>query len=92
MKLGNQFIIKIADSHHFPSYEETMAAARNLSGVGFKMWTYFIYREPGSEFCYSSADLCEQTKICIDSARKTFHSLVEKGYMIQDGEEHFIFN
>lgn len=67
------------------------AAARDLTGVAFKLYCYLASFENGYSLDYSPQDLADKYGISINSARDAVRILIDKGYLAEIDNNEYLF-
>lgn len=61
------------------------AAMRTLNGNAFKLWMYLLSWDGNGTYEFSPANLAKELKMSDEGARNARKELVEKGYLIEEG-------
>lgn len=66
-------------------------AMRVLNGNAFKLWIYFLSWDGKGIYEFSPANLAKELKMSDEGARNARKELIDKGYLIEDGNHMEFF-
>ncbi len=80
---------------YLTAYIDTIqTAAKNLTGNSFKLYIYLLSNVNNYTSAFSPKDVADKCGCSVDSARESFKTLVNKGYLnlIEGTKTRYIFN
>ena len=73
-------------------YEKKLtAAAQELSEVPFKLYIYLLCNKDKYDLWFSPKVFASSYGVNVDTARKAFNLLIEKGYILEIGKNQYSF-
>ena len=85
--------VKNSNRHYICMYTDNLnKAMQNLTGAELKIYLYLMSQQNYYQMAYSSEACSKATGVCVESCRKLFNSLKNKGYLIPTNEKETMFH